>query len=113
MTVSTSTTFEVVTTGQRRRVVSPSGRPDLHLISAHPQRPVAPGRVGKVASCTAAKPARREGSLAWLRVKVAVVGLLAIAGVGASAASFIDMAQPDPTREYVAGDPAWAHVTQP
>ena len=46
-------------------------------------------------------------------MKVAVVGLLAAVGVAVTAAQFVGMSQPDPAVQYVAGDPAWAHVSQP
>ena len=48
-----------------------------------------------------------------LAVKVAAVGLLAAVGVAVTAAQFVGTSQPDPAVQYVAGDPAWAHVSQP
>lgn len=113
MTASTTTSFTVIGTGDRRRVVTPAGRPDLRLPRAHAPRPIAPGRFGSVSSCVAARVEVPVPSTLWLKIKVAAVGVLAIAGVAASASSFIAMAQPDPATGYVAGDPAWAHVTQP
>lgn len=114
MTASTTTSFRVVTTGDRRRVVTaPAARPDLRLPRVHPARPVAPGRMGAVSSCATSRPAVAAPSGLWLRLKVATVGLLALAGVAASASSFVAMTQPDPARGYVAGDPAWAHVDNP
>lgn len=113
MTVMSSTSFKVVQDAGRRRVVTSASRPDLRLPEAHPARPVAPRGVGQVASCSAAGLRRRPAGGVWVKVKVAVVGLLAVAGAAASVSSFVAMAQPDPAQGYVAGDPAWAHVTQP
>lgn len=109
MAASTAVRFQVVDRGSRRVVtVSPAGRPELDGPVAHPARPASPGRVRPVASCTVVRPRPR-----MLALRVAVVGLVAAAGVGASVAQFVQNAQPDPAVGYVAGDPAWAHVTQP
>lgn len=101
--------FQVVSTGARRVVKSAhSGRPSLRSPQAHPDRPVAPGRVAVASSCAAVtKPVRPS---AWLQVKVAAVALLAVVGAGVSVQQFAAMTQPDPAVTYVAGDPGWAHV---
>mgnify|MGYP001429684020 CR=1 FL=1 len=46
-------------------------------------------------------------------LKPGIKGLLAAVGVAMTAAQFVGMSQPDPAVQYVAGDPAWAHVSQP
>ena len=109
MTATSTVRFQVVDAGARRVVTAaPSGRSAQVGPQAHPARPVAPGRVGAVASCQVSRPARVSPLLA---VKVAAVGLLAAVGVAVTGAQFVNMAQPDPTVRYVAGDPAWAHVS--
>ena len=111
MTATSTVRFQVVDTGARRLVtVSPAGRPGAAGPQAHPSRPIAPGRVGAVASCHVSRPAPVSPLLA---MKVAVVGLLAAVGVAVTAAQVVGMSQPDPAVQYVAGDPAWAHVSQP
>lgn len=111
MTASSAVSYKVVDAGARRVVtVSPARRRELGSPVAHPARPVAPGRVGSVASCSVSRPAAPSP---WLAVKVAVVGALVVAGSVVSAAQFVSNAQPDPATQYVAGDPAWAHVTAP
>ncbi|AQP51992.1 hypothetical protein [Tessaracoccus flavescens] len=101
--------FQVVDAGARRVVAaSPAARPELRLPQAHPVRPLAAGRVAKVASCAAARRAVKPSPL--LVLKVAVVGLLALGGAVVSVGQLAADSTPDPAREYVAGDPAWAHV---
>lgn len=101
--------FQVDGAGQRRLVrVSPVSRPDLRLPQARPPRRPAAVRAGRVASCLAAPPAPRPS--VWLTLRVALVGLVAIAGGSLAVGQLIADAAPDPSRGYVAGDPAWAHV---
>ncbi len=88
--------------------VSPAGRPELRGTPGPPGEGPAPGRVGTVSSCQVARPATASPLLA---LKVAFVGILAAVGLTLSAAQFVGMAQVDPATDYVAGDPAWAHVT--
>lgn len=103
--------FKVAQSGTRRVVVTaPAGRPDLHVPSAHPRRPVAPGRVGAAASCSVSRPAAKASPL--LALKVAAVGALAVLGTVVSWQNLTPV-EPDPALEYVAGHPAWAHVSQP
>ncbi|QNP56590.1 hypothetical protein [Tessaracoccus defluvii] len=84
--------MRVVDAGSRRFVaVAPEGRPDLRLPQAHPSRPVAPGRVGRVASCVAVRP---QPQPRWLAAKVVGLCLLALVGVGVSAGEFASMATP-------------------
>lgn len=109
MAATQAVSFKVVHAGARRVVtVAPAGRPDLAGPLARPARPVAPGRVGTVASCQVARPPMASPLLA---LKVALVGILAAVGLTVSAAQFVGMGQVDPATDYVAGDPAWAHVT--
>lgn len=109
MTAAQAVSFKVVHAGARRVVtVSPAGRPELAGPLARPARPAAPGRVGTVSSCQVARPATASPLLA---LKVAFVGILAAVGLTLSAAQFVGMAQVDPATDYVAGDPAWAHLT--
>ncbi|MDO5676643.1 MAG: hypothetical protein Q4G35_03935 [Propionibacteriaceae bacterium] len=112
MTTSNAIQFQVVGTPSRRVVaVSPAVRPELRLPQAHPARVPAPGRIGSVASCAVSRPQARSP---WMIAKVVVVGVLAIVGGAVSTAQLVgDVISPDPSFEYVAGDPAWAHVTQP
>lgn len=70
---------------------------------------VRPGSAA-VAACRVVWPEVRRAGVV-LRVKVATIALVALVGLGASAAEISSWANPDPAVEYVAGDPAWAHVT--
>ncbi|HHT11812.1 MAG TPA: hypothetical protein GX013_01395 [Propionibacterium sp.] len=113
MTTSNAVRFQVVGTPRRRVVaVSPGARPDLHLLQAHPARQAAPGRTSAVAACAVSRPAAVQSP--WLAAKVAVVSLLAVVGGAVSVTQLIGGAvNPDPSVQYVAGDPGWAHVAQP
>lgn len=83
-------------------VGAPTAAPTRIRVTGRPQhRPV---------SCRVASPRARRNALV-MRIKVATIGLLALVGVGASAAEFASWSHPDPAVDYVAGDPAWAHVT--
>lgn len=109
MAAARAVSFKVVHAGTRRVVtVGPAGRPELAGPLARPARPAAPRRQGAVASCQVARPSIDSPMLA---VKVAFVAILAAVGFTLSAAQFAGMAQVDPVTDYVAGDPAWAHVT--
>lgn len=112
MTTLSAVRYQVVGTPRRRVVTaSPAARPELQLPQAHPSRPARPGRVAPVASCSVVSP---EPRTPWLAAKVAVVAVLAVVGGAVSAAQLVDGAvSPDPSLGYVAGDPAWAHVTHP
>ena len=44
-------------------------------------------------------------------VSGSAVAVVALVGVGMSASEFSSWTQPDPAVDYVAGDPAWAHVS--
>lgn len=113
MTTSSAVRFQVVGTASRRVIAaSPGARPALHLPQAHPSRPAAPGRTRVVASCAVGRPAAPRSP--WLAAKVAVVSLLAVFGGAVSVTQLVGGAvSPDPAVQYVAGDPGWAHVTQP
>ena len=101
--------FHRASVGTRRLVETrPAGRPALRSPQARPSRALTPGRVGVATSCAAvARPAKASR---WLSVKVAAVALIAVVGASVSAQEFIAMAEPNPSAEFVAGDPAWAHV---
>lgn len=109
MTTASAVRFQVAESGARRVVVS-AGRPDLRSPKAHPARPVSAGRVGSATSCVVDRPEPKASP--WLMLKVAAVGLIAVIG-GAVSVQGLVLAEPDPALEYVAGDPAWAHVTLP
>ena len=89
---------------------SPSARPVLGLPLTSPAAPRVVGRTGAATSCRVVSPAGRRSAFV-LKVKVAVVAVVALVGVGVSAAEFSSWTQPDPTVDYIAGDPAWAHVS--
>lgn len=112
MATSNAARVTLVGAGRKRRLVaaSPGSRPELRLAVAHPSRPTAPGRVGRVASCVQISSAAPSP---WVRWKVAAVGALVLFGTVVSIPHFAAMGQPDPSVDYVAGDPAWAHVTAP
>lgn len=111
MATTSAVRFEVVEKGARRVVtVAPHARPDLRLIEAHPPRPASPGRIQRASSCAVERPAGRASG--WLAVKVAAVAVLATVGAVVSGQSLV-AAEPNPAAEYVAGHPAWAHVTAP
>lgn len=96
---------------RRRRMVRPAGRPEVRFPEAHPPRRVGPVRVGRAVSCASTAPvapARRP----LLGLKVAAVGLLAVAGVAVSVQGFV-AGPPEPAGSYTPGDPAWAHVEHP
>lgn len=99
--------FQVVESGARRVVtVSPATRPDLRLPVAHPSRPLASGRSAKVASCVASRPAAGGGW--WLGVKVALVGLVAVAGAGVAGVQIhANVTAEPPAGVALAGDPVW------
>lgn len=101
--------FQVASTGTRRVVkTAPLARPQLRAPQAHPARYAAPGRSAAVASCAhVTQPVKRSP---WLAVKMVAVGLLAAVGTTVSVQQFVAMGEPNPAVEYVAGDPAWAHV---
>ena len=93
------------------RGVAPLARPELGGPS--PSRSTRAGsgrRFATAAACRVSSPVdRREGLL--LRVKVGAIALVALLGVGVSAAEVSSWAHPDPAVDFVAGHPAWAHVT--
>ncbi|NHB85900.1 hypothetical protein G7085_18785 [Tessaracoccus sp. HDW20] len=109
--MAAAVSFQVVDAGSRRVVaVSPAGRPDLHLPQARPARGVRPGCVSRAAACSVER--RAKGS-ALMCLKVAAVALLTVVGGVVSVSQFVADAAAGQSTGYVAGDPAWAHVTQP
>ena len=101
---------EVVKVGRRRVATSPGARPGLRLLQVRPKRRGFAGRPVAVASCNVSRVPRVS---AWVAVRVALVAALTVAGGAVSVARITADMAPDPARQYVAGDPAWAHVTQP
>lgn len=101
--------FQIASTGARRIVgTSPVVRPQLRSPQAHPDRQFAAGRSAAAVSCVGVtRPVERSP---WLTLKVVAVGLLAAVGATVSVQQFVAMGEPNPATEYVAGDPAWAHV---
>lgn len=95
------------TTSPGRRLAAPGGRPDLGRPLAKPAAAAAPRKGRNAAACLVTVPPRRQFALG---LKVATVALLAVVGLGVSAAEFASWGTPDPAVEYVQGDPAWAHV---
>ncbi len=93
------------------RGVAPLARPELGGPSSSRSPRRGSGRHAAAAvACRVSSPvARREGLL--LRVKVGAIALVALVGVGVSAAEVSSWANPDPAVDFVAGHPAWAHVT--
>ena len=98
-------------TGTRKPLgAAPLARPVLGAPVATPSvRPMV-GRPGVAASCRVSSPAALRVGLV-LKVKVVAIAVLAIVGAGVSTAEFASWSQTDPSVDYVAGDPAWAHVT--
>lgn len=101
--------YHVGAPSRRPVTTAPAARPDLRVPLGRPASLPAPGRRASVASCAVASPEPRQR---WLAVKVIAVSLLALAG-GAVSVAQLASTGPDPAFEYVAGDPAWAHVAQP
>lgn len=89
---------------------SPVARPVLGGPVASPDGLTIPRRPHAVASCRVVSPSARHAGLV-LRLKVSAVAMVALVGIAASAAEFSTWTEPDPAVEYVAGDPAWDHVT--
>lgn len=99
-------TRTVPTTPTRRRT-APGGRPALGRPVARSTVGLTPGSGRSAAACRVEGRTRPQFLLG---LKVATVALLAVVGLGASAAEFATWGSPDPAVEYVQGDPAWAHV---
>lgn len=98
-------------TGVRTSVrTSPRARPVPGGPTATPAAQLVPRRSDAVASCRVMSPAARRTGVV-LRLKVSVVALVALVGIAVSAAEFSSWTEVDPALDYVAGDPAWAHVT--
>ena len=110
MTAAQAVSFKVVHAGARRVVtVSPAGRPELAATPGPPgeARRAWPGRALS-SSCQVARPATASPLLA---LKVAFVGILAAVGSPCLPPSSSAWPSRIRRRTYVAGDPAWAHVT--
>ena len=96
--------------GVRTRSTSPSARPRVARSTTSPVFSRPAGRTAAASSCRVVIPAARRDALA-LRLKVAAVAVVALVGMGVSGAEFSSWADPDPAVDFVAGDPAWAHVS--
>lgn len=107
------TTRTIVTPGTglpRVRGAAPLARPVLGGPAGSPVVVrMASRRPGTAAACRVMSPAARRAGL-FMKVKVSMIAAVALMGMGASVAEFASWTQPDPSVEYVAGDPAWAHV---
>lgn len=106
------TTRTIVTPGAgspRVRGAAPMARPVLGSPTASPVVVRMVSRRPGAAACRVVSPAARRAGL-FMKIKVTMVAAVALMGMGASVAEFASWAQPDPSVEYVAGDPAWAHV---
>ncbi|MDO5735917.1 MAG: hypothetical protein Q4P15_05535 [Propionibacteriaceae bacterium] len=111
-TVRTATRT-TVTTGKgvrRPRGAAPVARPQLGGPHASPSPRPAVRRSASPVACRVTSPAAQPVGLV-LRFKVVAVALVALVGVGVCTAEFASWSQVDPAVEYVAGHPAWAHVT--
>ncbi|RMB58915.1 hypothetical protein [Tessaracoccus antarcticus] len=110
---STSRSSVPTTAGARTsRRPAPLARPEFGGPTAASPARTATRRPAVAASCHVTSPALRRAGLI-LKLKVAVVAAVALVGVGVSTAEFATWTQADPSVEFVAGDPAWAHVTGP
>lgn len=96
--------------GVRRPVNAPVARPVLGAPVSSPASPRIVGRTAAPSSCRVVSPVGRRDGLV-LKLKVAAVAVVALVGVGVSGAEFSSWAQPDPAVDFVAGHPAWAHVS--
>lgn len=91
-----------------RRVGRGAGRPNLRLPEARPKVVVLRGGRRRAMACDVAAERPRVSEW-WLRLKVGAVALLS---VSAATMAAVHLALPEePMPRYVAGDPAWAHVT--
>ncbi|MGV8845369.1 hypothetical protein [Tessaracoccus sp.] len=110
-TARTARTIVAPGTGSPRvRGAAPLARPVLGGPTAAPVvLRTASRRPGAVAACRVVSPATVRAGL-LLKIKVAIVATVALVGMGASVAEFASWSQPDPSVEFVSGDPAWAHV---
>lgn len=97
--------MSVIQESTRRSLARPAARHP----QVHPVRRVTAGRIrGGVKSCRSV-PASAASSL-LLTVKLALVAVLAVVGVGASVVGFAQQFAPEVSPVAVSGDPAWAHV---
>ena len=108
---SVRTTLRPVTGSRRAHGSVPLARPELGGPSAPRVARIGAVRPAPAASaCRVVSPEVRRAGVV-LRVKVATIALVALVGLGASAAEVSSWSNPDPAVDYVAGDPAWAHVS--
>ena len=112
-TTLASTARTSVNTGagtRKQRGAAPQARPEFGGPTATPLARATTRRSAGVAACRVTSPTARRASL-LLKLKVGVVAAVALVGVGVSTAEFATWTHADPAVEFVAGDPAWAHVT--
>lgn len=99
-------------TGARRGAWTASPRTAARTPLARPVRGLTPGHTRTTASCSLVVPAARPRVDIVTGLKVSLVAVVALVGAVASGVEFASWAEPDPAVEYVAGDPAWAHVAR-
>lgn len=108
---SSARTSGTISTGtHRQRGSAPLARPQLARTRASSLARTASRGSIHSSACHVTSPAALRAGL-FLKVKVATVVVLALVGAGVSVAEFASWSEVDPAVEFVAGDPAWAHVT--
>jgi len=107
---SARTTVRTGAGDRARPGAAPAARPMLGAPVSSPASPRIVGRTAAPSSCRVVSPVGRRDGLV-LKLKVAAVAFVALVGVGVSGAEFSSWLQPDPAVDFVAGDPAWAHVS--
>lgn len=93
-----------------RSRTAPISRPVLGAPGSSQASPRVVGRTATASSCRVASPVVPRDGLV-LKLKVAAIAAIALVAVGVSGAEFSSWSQPNPAADFVAGDPAWAHVS--
>lgn len=77
-------------------------------VVAHPPRRTSVASRGRVTACNVERPAVAVG--AWVRLKVAVVSVVAIVGAVVGVAGYVEAVRGEPAVDIVSAEGAWAHV---